>query len=175
MLSLGEVFFFSNILCRGNPIFTNPESPTVNSFVFNDLGQYSFATAYSAPSVSSTNRASPAPLRRVRWIENDRFWVSTKSPWNLFIRCVNVRTNPLDSLFTDDRRVIELTAKSQGKCSNRRDRNKMAVIGKWEKRKSKPIKPADFKGWTYTSDCGPREGMKVWANKQSLCFQISHN
>lgn len=106
------IFFFSNILCRGNPIFTNSESPTVNSFVFNDLGQYSFATAYSAASVSSTNRASPAPLRRVRWIENDRFWVSTKSPWNLFIRCVNVRTNPLDSLFTDDRRVIELTARN---------------------------------------------------------------
>ena len=168
--------FFSNILCRGNPIFTNPESPAVNSFVFNDLGAIFLSRSPPCPAAVEHKPSLPrAPQRRVRWIENDRFWVFAKSPWNLFIQRVNVRTNLSDLLFTDDRRVIELTAKSQGKCLNWRDRNKMAVIGKWEKRKSKPIKLTDFKGWYYTSDRGPQKGMKVWANKQSLCFQISLN
>jgi phosphoketolase len=108
--------------------------------------------------------------RHVRRIENDRFRVFTKSPWNLFIPCVNVQTNPLDSLFTDDRRVIELTAKSQAKCLYWRKRNKMAVIGKGEKRKSKSIKLTDLKCWNHVSDCilHERDQHKSKINKQWL-------
>jgi len=101
------------------------------------------------PSLSYT------PLqRRVRRIENDRFWVFTKSPWNLFIPCVNVTTNPSDLEFThdcyDDRRVIELTSKSPVKCLNWRGHNKMqAVIGKVEKRKSKPINLTNSMCWNH--------------------------
>lgn len=65
---------------------------------------------------------TPMLLRRVRQIENDRFWVFVKSPQKLFISFVNVPMNPSDSVFTndyyDDRRVIELTAKSPIKCLN---------------------------------------------------------
>lgn len=65
---------------------------------------------------------TPMLLSRVRQIENDRFCVFVKSPTNLFISCVNVPMNPSDSVFTndyyDDRRVIELTAKSPVKCLN---------------------------------------------------------
>jgi len=110
---------------------------------------------------------TPMLLHRVRQIENDRFWVFVKSPRNLFISCVNVPMNPSDSVFTndyyDDRRVIELTAKSSIKCLNWREHNKIqAVIGKGEKRKSKSINLTDPKCWNHILDCFCSKEMKKY-------------
>lgn len=65
-------YFFSNILCQGNPIFTNPKAPVANSFVFNDLGQYFFPAAIHPHIAAIENKPSlpratePCPLNRKR-------------------------------------------------------------------------------------------------------------